>query len=83
MTTEVYREADKRIKILILMNFKFHKHVRKDSFLHEVVRFGTRRNKESNYLKHTNGMEYQLSCASSSIRVRDQEICVIQDIFVV
>lgn len=83
MTTEVYREADKRIKIVVLMNFIFHEHVGKGSFLHEVVRFGTRRNKESNYLKHTNGMEYQLSFASSSIRVRNQEIYVIQDIFMV
>lgn len=80
MTTEVYREVDKRIKILFLVNFMFCGHVGKDSFLHKAVRFWTRRRKELNYLKCTNGMEYQLSLASSSSRVRDQEIYVTQDI---
>lgn len=79
MTTEVYREVEERIKIPVLMNFMLCEHFGKDSFPHEVVRFGTR-SKELNYLRHTNGMEYQLSFASSSIRVRDQGIYVIQDI---
>lgn len=63
------------------MNFMLCEHVGKDSFLHELESFGTRMSKELlNYLKHTNAMEYQLSFASFSIRVRDQEIYVLQDI---